>query len=65
MPTWRGSNSYVSRIARRAAYNFPMIPFWALFPAGRTVTAKARAFTGFVREVMDQTESDGSLWKNK
>jgi DNA-binding transcriptional LysR family regulator len=33
-------------------WELPRIDLWAVFPAGRTATAKARAFTAFVREVM-------------
>jgi DNA-binding transcriptional LysR family regulator len=33
-------------------WQLPPIDLWAVFPAGRTATAKARAFTAFVREVM-------------
>ena len=30
----------------------PRIDLWAVFPAGRTATTKARTFTQFVQEVM-------------
>jgi len=30
----------------------PRIDLWAVFPAGRTATTKARTFTLFVQEVM-------------
>jgi DNA-binding transcriptional LysR family regulator len=33
-------------------WQLPRIDLWAVFPAGRTATAKARAFAEFVREVM-------------
>jgi DNA-binding transcriptional LysR family regulator len=33
-------------------WQLPQIDLWAVFPAGRAVTAKARTFTEFVREVM-------------
>lgn len=33
-------------------WQLPRIDLWAVFPAGRTATAKARTFTKFVREVM-------------
>jgi DNA-binding transcriptional LysR family regulator len=33
-------------------WQLPRIDLWAVFPAGRTATAKARTFTEFVREVM-------------
>src|ERR1700730_2352282 len=33
-------------------WELPRIDLWAVFPAGRTATAKARTFTQFVQEVM-------------
>jgi DNA-binding transcriptional LysR family regulator len=36
-------------------WQLPPTDLWAVFPAGRTVTAKARAFAGFVQEVMSQS----------
>jgi DNA-binding transcriptional LysR family regulator len=33
-------------------WQLPRIDLWAVFPTGRTATAKARAFAEFVREVM-------------
>jgi DNA-binding transcriptional LysR family regulator len=33
-------------------WELPKIDLWAVFPAGRTATAKARTFTQFVQEVM-------------
>jgi DNA-binding transcriptional LysR family regulator len=33
-------------------WNLPQIDLWAMFPAGRTATTKARTFTKFVEEVM-------------
>jgi DNA-binding transcriptional LysR family regulator len=33
-------------------WELPRIDLWAVFPAGRAATAKARAFTQFVQEVM-------------
>jgi DNA-binding transcriptional LysR family regulator len=36
-------------------WELPAIDLWAVFPAGRTATTKARAFTSFVQEVMHQT----------
>jgi DNA-binding transcriptional LysR family regulator len=33
-------------------WQLPQIDLWAVFPAGRAVTAKARTFTEFVREIM-------------
>jgi DNA-binding transcriptional LysR family regulator len=38
-----------------ADWQLPPTDLWAVFPAGRTATAKARAFVGFVQEVMGQT----------
>jgi DNA-binding transcriptional LysR family regulator len=36
-------------------WHLPRIDLWAVFPAGRTATTKARAFTQFVQEVMHVT----------
>ena len=33
-------------------WELPRIDLWAVFPAGRTATAKARVFTQFAEEVM-------------
>ena len=33
-------------------WQLPQIDLWAVYPAGRTATAKARTFTQFVQEVM-------------
>lgn len=33
-------------------WSLPMIDVWAVYPTGRMVSAKARAFTGFVEEVL-------------
>jgi DNA-binding transcriptional LysR family regulator len=33
-------------------WQLPQIDLWAVFPAGRAVTAKARTFAEFVREIM-------------
>jgi hypothetical protein len=33
-------------------WELPRIDLWAVFPAGRTATTKARTFTQFVQEVM-------------
>ena len=33
-------------------WELPRIDLWAVFPAGRTATTKARIFTQFVQEVM-------------
>ena len=33
-------------------WELPRIDLWAVFPAGRIATAKARTFTQFVEEVM-------------
>jgi DNA-binding transcriptional LysR family regulator len=36
-------------------WELPRIDLWALFPAGRTATIKARTFTQFVEEIMRRT----------
>jgi DNA-binding transcriptional LysR family regulator len=36
-------------------WELPRIDLWALFPAGRTATIKARTFTQFVEEIMHRT----------
>src|ERR1700751_3756888 len=33
-------------------WELPQIDLWAVFPAGRTATTKARTFTQFVQQVM-------------
>jgi DNA-binding transcriptional LysR family regulator len=33
-------------------WELPLIDLWAVFPAGRLVSAKARAFVAFVEEVL-------------
>ena len=33
-------------------WKLPQIDLWAVYPTGRTATAKARIFTQFVQEVM-------------
>ena len=35
-----------------ADWSLPPIDLWAVFPTGRMVSAKARAFAAFVEEVM-------------
>jgi DNA-binding transcriptional LysR family regulator len=35
-------------------WELPRIDLWAVYPAGRTATTKARTFTSFVQEVMHQ-----------
>jgi DNA-binding transcriptional LysR family regulator len=43
-------------------WELPRIDLWAVFPAGRTATAKARTFTQFVQDVMRiPNESPGTL----
>jgi len=37
-------------------WELPDIDLWAVFPAGRTATAKARIFVSFVQEVMHQSD---------
>jgi DNA-binding transcriptional LysR family regulator len=38
----------------------PPIDLWAVFPSGRLVTAKARAFVAFVEEALAQSENGKS-----
>ena len=33
-------------------WRLPTIDLWAVYPSGRLASAKARAFTAFVQEVM-------------
>jgi len=42
-------------------WELPRIDLWAVFPAGRTATAKARTFTQFVQEVMHLSSGPASL----
>jgi DNA-binding transcriptional LysR family regulator len=42
-------------------WELPAIDLWAVYPAGRTATTKARTFTSFVQEVMHQPASAGKL----
>ena len=37
-----------------ADWDLPPIHLWAVFPAGRSATTKARTFVSFVQEVMRQ-----------
>ena len=37
-----------------AGWELPPIHLWAVFPAGRSATTKARTFVSFVEEVMRQ-----------
>jgi DNA-binding transcriptional LysR family regulator len=41
-------------------WELPAIDLWAVFPAGRTATAKSRRFATFVREVMHQRVGGGN-----
>jgi DNA-binding transcriptional LysR family regulator len=41
-------------------WELPGIDLWAVYPAGRTATTKARTFTSFVQEVMQQTVGRGN-----
>jgi DNA-binding transcriptional LysR family regulator len=34
-------------------WGLPRIDLWAVFPAGRTVTVKARTFASFVQEILN------------
>ena len=40
-------------------WELPAIDLWAVYPAGRTATAKARTFTSFVQEVTPQPAGAG------
>jgi DNA-binding transcriptional LysR family regulator len=40
-------------------WELPGIDLWAVYPAGRTATTKARTFTSFVQEVMHQAAGPG------
>jgi len=42
-------------------WELPGIDLWVVFPAGRTTTAKARAFTNFVRDLMQRSASAVTL----
>ena len=41
-------------------WNLPPMDLWAVYPAGRTATTKARTFVAFVEEVLRQPASAGS-----
>jgi DNA-binding transcriptional LysR family regulator len=41
-------------------WELPAIDLWAVYPAGRSATTKARTFTGFVQEVMHQAAGAGN-----
>jgi DNA-binding transcriptional LysR family regulator len=38
-------------------WELPRIDLWALFPAGRTATTKARTFVSFVQEILNRSSS--------
>ena len=40
-------------------WELPGIDLWAVYPAGRTATTKARTFTSFVQDVMHQAAGAG------
>lgn len=40
-------------------WELPEIDLWALFPAGRTMTAKARAFVAYIEKCLPNLTSDG------
>jgi DNA-binding transcriptional LysR family regulator len=42
-------------------WELPSIDLWAVFPAGRTASSKARTFTGFVEEIMHRLCVAGSV----
>jgi DNA-binding transcriptional LysR family regulator len=41
-------------------WELPPIDLWAVYPAGRAATTKARTFTSFVQEVMHQPGGAGN-----
>jgi DNA-binding transcriptional LysR family regulator len=41
-------------------WELPLIDLWAVFPAGRLVSAKARAFVAFVEEILGASVSSKS-----
>jgi DNA-binding transcriptional LysR family regulator len=41
-------------------WELPAIDLWAVFPAGRTATTKARTFTNFVQEMIHQPAGAGN-----
>jgi DNA-binding transcriptional LysR family regulator len=41
-------------------WELPAVDLWAVFPAGRAATTKARTFTSFVQEVMHQPAAAGN-----
>jgi len=41
-------------------WELPDIDIWAVFPAGRTATTKARTFVSFVHEVMHRPSRRGN-----
>ena len=51
---WMFSPEIADRTVQRVLqdWELPRIDLWAVFPAGRTATTKARTFTQFVQEVM-------------
>jgi DNA-binding transcriptional LysR family regulator len=38
-------------------WELPRIDLWAVFPAGRTATTKARTFVSFVQEILNPSSS--------
>jgi DNA-binding transcriptional LysR family regulator len=40
-----------------ADWELPSIDLWAVFPSGRMVTAKARAFVAWVEEIFGASDS--------
>jgi hypothetical protein len=39
-------------------WELPYIDLWAVFPAGRTATTKARTFVSFVQEILNPSSSE-------
>lgn len=56
---WMFSPELASGAVRRVleAWTLPPIDLWAVFPAGRMASAKARQFAGFVEAVMAETRT--------
>lgn len=46
-------------------WELPSIDLWAVFPAGRLVSAKARAFVAFVEEILGVTGGGNETSESK
>ena len=42
-------------------WTLPPIDLWAVFPAGRRVSAKARAFVAFIEEVLAEDQDNAAV----